>query len=43
METEPTPEEQYENWKANSGYLYDRLIVNTLTWPALSFQWLPFS
>lgn len=41
MESESTPEEEYENWRANSGYLYDRLVVNQLKWPALSFEWLP--
>lgn len=35
------PEDEYENWKLNSGYLYDRLFVNRLEWPSLSFQWLP--
>lgn len=24
------PEDEYENWKLNSGYLYDRLFVNRL-------------
>ena len=26
----------------NAGFLYDRLFVQKLKWPSLTFQWLPF-
>ena len=25
----------------NAGFLYDRLFVQKLKWPSLTFQWLP--
>lgn len=36
-----TAEEKHEIWMKNSGYLYDRLVVQKLKWPSLTFQWLP--
>lgn len=26
----------------NAGFLYDRLLVQKLKWPSLTFQWLPY-
>ena len=26
----------------NAGFLYDRLMVQKLKWPSLTFQWLPY-
>ena len=26
----------------NAGFLYDRLLIQKLKWPSLTFQWLPF-
>ena len=26
----------------NAGFLYDRLYVQKLKWPSLTFQWLPY-
>ena len=33
--------EEYQNWKKNSGILYDYLLAKCLTWPSLTVQWLP--
>jgi hypothetical protein len=37
-----TEEEKHQIWMKNSGYLYDRLMIQKLKWPSLTFQWLPF-
>lgn len=37
-----TEEEKHKIWMKNSGYLYDRLMIQKLKWPSLTFQWLPF-
>jgi histone-binding protein RBBP4 len=29
-------------WVENAGFIYDRLLVQKLKWPSLTFQWLPF-
>lgn len=43
MQTEPQDTEaNYSIWMENAGFLYDRLFVQKLKWPSLTFQWLPF-
>jgi hypothetical protein len=43
MQTENQgPEDNYKIWMENAGFLYDRLYVQKLKWPSLTFQWLPY-
>lgn len=35
-------ENNYKVWMENAGFLYDRLFLQKLKWPSLTFQWLPF-
>jgi hypothetical protein len=43
MQTEPQEEnDNYTVWMENAGFLYDRLYVQKLKWPSLTFQWLPY-
>lgn len=40
-EDEMDEEKKHENWVANRAYLYDHLIVHSLSAPTSSVQWLP--
>lgn len=43
MQTEnQDPEDNYKIWMENAGFLYDRLYIQKLKWPSLTFQWLPY-
>ncbi|ODQ64648.1 WD40 repeat-like protein [Nadsonia fulvescens var. elongata DSM 6958] len=33
--------EEYKTWKKNCHLMYDMVSESTLTWPSLTFQWLP--
>lgn len=34
--------DQHAIWMENAGFLYDRLFIQKLKWPSLTFQWLPY-
>ena len=38
----PEQEDTHKVWMENAGFLYDRLLVQKLKWPSLTFQWLPY-
>lgn len=40
-EDEMDEEKKHENWVANRAYLYDHLIVHSMSTPTSSVQWLP--
>jgi hypothetical protein len=42
MQLENHDDENHKIWMENAGFLYDRLYVQKLKWPSLTFQWLPY-
>lgn len=41
VEREATIKEEYQLWRKNCRYMYEFVSETALTWPSITFQWLP--